>query len=118
MAADDRLLAALAVIQSRGAIGERSLTEAIAHADQFVHVLPAHAGSLVDLGSGGGLPGLVIAVRRPDLTITLVERRATRADLLRRAVVSLDIDYRVSVFAGDVRDLAGTLPGWPVAPPA
>ena len=110
-AGDDRLLAALATIQDRGAIGERSLPDAVVHAEQFVAAIPAGAESLVDLGSGGGLPGLVIAVRRPELAMVLVERRATRADLLRRAVASLDLGDRVQVFAGDVKDIASTRAG-------
>ena len=61
---------------------------------------------VVDLGSGGGLPGLVIAARRPDVQLTLVERRATRADLLRRAVAVLDLGGRVTVRTADARSLA------------
>lgn len=102
---DARLHAALAVIQSRGAIGERSLDAAIAHADRFVALIPAGPRSLVDLGSGGGLPALVIAWRRRDLAVTMVERRATRADLLRRAVAALELDERTEVRACDVRQV-------------
>jgi len=102
MADDAPLLAALAVIQARGAIGEGALVDAVAHADRFVELVPADARNLVDLGSGGGLPALVIAWRRPDLVVTMVERRSTRADLLRRAVASLQLDDRVSVAATDV----------------
>ena len=56
MTDDTALLAALAVIQARGAIGERSLIDAVAHADRFVDLIPAGRRSVVDLGSGGGLP--------------------------------------------------------------
>ncbi|MCE9621087.1 MAG: class I SAM-dependent methyltransferase [Actinomycetia bacterium] len=106
---DSTLLAALADIQRRGAIGEGSLTAAVAHADQFVTAIPAQAQRLVDLGSGGGLPGLVIAVRRPALAITLVERRRSRADLLERAVRALRLDH-VTVHSGDVREVAAVQP--------
>ena len=94
---DTTLLAALAVIQARGAIGERSLEDAVAHADRFVDLLPEGAMSVADLGSGGGLPALVIAVRRPDVTLTMIERRATRADMLRRAITALDLAGRATV---------------------
>jgi len=107
MADDHALLAALADIQRRGAIGEVSLAAAVTHADQFVDALPVGVERLVDLGSGGGLPGLVIAVRRPTLAITLVERRRSRADLLQRAVRALRLE-QVAVFSGDVSDLAAT----------
>src|SRR5262245_7605268 len=74
---DTPLLAALAVIQARGAIGEGPLADAVAHADRFVAMIPSEARKLVDLGSGGGLPALVIAWRRTDLAVTMVERRST-----------------------------------------
>lgn len=102
---DSALLAALADIQQRGAIGQVSLTAAVAHADQFVSALGTATQRLVDLGSGGGLPGLVIAYRLPALAIMLVERRRSRADLLQRAVRALHLAH-VDVFSGDVRDLA------------
>jgi 16S rRNA (guanine527-N7)-methyltransferase len=102
---DSALLAVLGEIQQRGAIGDVSLAEAVAHADQFVVALPGNSQRLADLGSGGGLPGLVIAVRRPELAITLVERRGGRADLLQRGVRALRLEH-VQVFNGDVRELA------------
>jgi len=103
---DEPLVQALAAIAARGAIGESSLQRAVEHAQQYVDKVPASAGTLCDLGSGGGLPGLVIAVRCPTLRITLVERRATRADLLRRAVRSLSLEGRVEVVADDVQQVA------------
>jgi hypothetical protein len=110
MADDAELLAALAVIQARGAIGERSLAGAVSHADRFVELVPSGPRSLVDLGSGGGLPALVIAWRRPDVSVTMVERRATRADLLRRAVTSLGMGERTNVVNDDVAVVAADLP--------
>lgn len=104
--ADSALLAVLGTIAERGAIGEASLDGAVAHADQFVAALPSSCRRVADLGSGGGLPGLVVAVRRPDLQIVLVERRATRADMLLRAVQALDLADRVTVLAADVAVLA------------
>ena len=100
----------LAGLQDRGAIGTTSLDDAVAHAERYVALLPHGPASVADLGSGGGLPGLVIAVRRPDLLMVLVERRLARADQLRRAVSALGLDDRVSVHADDVRSLAATRP--------
>jgi 16S rRNA (guanine527-N7)-methyltransferase len=110
MTDDTRLLAVLDGIRERGAIGEASLDAAVAHAQQYVANVPAEAGTLADLGSGGGLPGLIIAVRRPDVQVVLVERRTQRADLLRRAVSSLGLADRVVVQATDVRVLAQARP--------
>ncbi|MCY7300755.1 MAG: class I SAM-dependent methyltransferase [Ilumatobacteraceae bacterium] len=107
---DSLLLSALRAIQARGAIGESSLEQAIVHAEQFVAALPLQVSTLVDLGSGGGLPGLVIAVRRPEIHVTLVERRQSRADLLARAIRALDLTDRVSVVAEDVRLVGESTP--------
>lgn len=105
----DRLRSVLASLQAYGAIGPTSLDAAIAHADRFVQALPPGQARVVDLGSGGGLPGLVIADRRTDLTVVLVERRQRRADLLRRAVGALGLG--VDVHAVDVAHLASVEPG-------
>lgn len=106
---DDDLRRLLGEIQRRGAIGPVDLDAAICHADDFVGALPAGPHSVIDLGSGGGLPGLVIAVRRPDVTLLLVERRAKRADLLRYAVRALGLDHHVSVTEVDATRLGPTL---------
>jgi 16S rRNA (guanine527-N7)-methyltransferase len=103
---DEQLLAVLATIRQRGPIGEASLVEAIRRADAFVVRIPLAAATAIDLGSGGGLPALVITVRRPDLTVTMVERRTTRADLLRRAVASLGAGARCRVVTDDAEVVA------------
>jgi 16S rRNA (guanine527-N7)-methyltransferase len=51
--------------------------------------LPDDAERIVDLGSGAGLPGLPIAVVRPDLEVTLSESRQVRAAFLELAVERL-----------------------------
>ncbi len=48
-----------------------------------------------DLGSGGGLPGLVLAIARPDLAITLVEVRRHRAAFLQTAIDELGLSCAV-----------------------
>lgn len=107
---DSDLIAALTAIQVRGAIGEASIERAITHAEHYVRRIPADVARVADLGSGGGLPGLVIAVRRTDVELSLVERRHTRADLLRRAISSLGLGDRVSVVADDVAALIRSSP--------
>ena len=52
---------------------------------QLAPLIPAKARSLVDLGSGGGFPGLVLAVLRPDLDTTLIEVDARKAAFLGEA---------------------------------
>ncbi|MEI6400665.1 MAG: RsmG family class I SAM-dependent methyltransferase [Actinomycetota bacterium] len=54
------------------------------------------------------MPGLVIAARRPDVALLLVERRAKRADLLRYAVRALEVADHVVVTEMDAARLAPT----------
>lgn len=73
---------------------EPHLHHALAYA-QAVSPAPARA---LDLGAGGGLPGLVLAARTwPDTRWTFVDAQARRTDFLRRAVATLGLDDRVSV---------------------
>jgi 16S rRNA (guanine527-N7)-methyltransferase len=63
-------------------------------------------GSLVDLGSGPGLPGIVLALLRPGVSVTLLEPMARRADFLRECVEELEL-ANASVLRGRAEDLAG-----------
>jgi 16S rRNA (guanine527-N7)-methyltransferase len=51
---------------------------------------------VVDVGSGAGLPGIVLAVARPDVSVILVEPLARRSAFLTEAVASLGLD-RITV---------------------
>lgn len=54
--------------------------------------LPAIVGKdWVDLGSGGGLPGLVVAIAHPDTAVTLVESDLRKASFLRTAIRELGL---------------------------
>ena len=48
-------------------------------------------GPWLDLGTGAGFPGLVIAALRPDLEVVMVESRARRIEWLERARLALDL---------------------------
>jgi 16S rRNA (guanine527-N7)-methyltransferase len=71
----------------------------------FVSALELFPHRVIDLGAGGGVPGLVIATFRPDLHVTMVDRREKRTDFLKRAVLRLGIAERCEVWCCDVRDL-------------
>lgn len=60
------------------------------------------SGSVVDVGSGAGLPGIPLAIRRPDLHVTLLEPLLRRVNFLELAVTELGLADRVRV----VRDRA------------
>ena len=58
-----------------GFLGPGDVAAHVEHAAGFVEVLESVAtgAKVLDLGSGGGLPGLVVAVHRPDLSLTLLD---------------------------------------------
>jgi len=60
---------------------------------------------VIDVGSGAGLPGIPLALARPELQLTLLEPLARRATFLDEAVSSLSLDVEViRGRAEDVRD--------------
>jgi 16S rRNA (guanine527-N7)-methyltransferase len=67
-------------------------------------IIPIGA-SVVDVGSGAGLPGIVLAVARPDLQITLVEPLARRTAFLTEAVAILGLGSTVTVVRGRAEDV-------------
>lgn len=67
-------------------------------------IIPIGA-SVVDVGSGAGLPGIVLAVARPDLHITLVEPLARRTAFLSEAVTALGLEATVTVVRGRAEDV-------------
>jgi 16S rRNA (guanine527-N7)-methyltransferase len=99
MADDTLLIEVLRESHRFGALGETPEV-AIQHSERFLAALGA-ASSVLDLGSGGGIPGLVLAVRRPDLRLALLDRRSARTDLLSRLVHRLGVHDRVTVLAGE-----------------
>ena len=62
--------------------------------------------SVSDIGTGAGLPGLVVAIARPDLRMTLVEPLLRRTTFLDEVVTELGLDH-VQVVRGRAEDLHG-----------
>lgn len=65
-----------------------------------------HGASVADIGSGAGLPGLVMAIRRPDLHVTLIEPLLRRTLFLEEVVGALNLS-KVRVRRGRAEDLHG-----------
>ena len=65
----------------------------IADSAQLLHLVPRETPSRpwLDLGTGAGFPGLVIAALRPEWKIVLVESRARRVEWLEHMVRELDL---------------------------
>ncbi len=68
--------------------------------------LPAEA-RVLDVGSGGGVPGIPLAIARPDLRITLLEATQKKAAFLAAVVEALGLP-RVTVATGRAEQLAAT----------
>ncbi len=86
--------------RSLGYLGPGPVDAQIAHAAAFGEVAERHIGipgRALDLGSGGGVPGLVLAVRWPGSQWFLLESRAGRIAFLRTAASRLDVSDRVTV---------------------
>lgn len=60
-----------------------------------ITTLLSEGSSLLDIGSGAGLPGIVIALARPDVKITLLEPLQRRIDFLEEVVGELGIEVTV-----------------------
>jgi 16S rRNA (guanine527-N7)-methyltransferase len=104
-----RLLAGPAV--TRGLIGPREvprLWERHLLNSAAVAELVPHPCSLVDLGSGAGLPGIVLALLLPDVTVTLLEPMLRRVTFLEECVHALGL-ANARVCRARAEDLAGQL---------
>lgn len=93
----------------RGLIGPREAPRLwerhLLNSAVLAEAVPAGA-SVCDIGSGAGLPGLVLAITRPDLTVTLVEPLLRRTTFLTEVVSELALE-RVDVVRGRAEDLHG-----------
>ena len=59
---------------------------------------------VADVGSGAGLPGIPLAILRPDLEMTLIEPMLRRSNFLTEALDELGLDDRVTVVRGRADD--------------
>ena len=79
-----------------------------------VATLIPEGASVIDIGSGAGLPGIPLALSRPDIRVTLIEPLQRRVDFLNKAVEGLDIvvlrgraqDFRITADVVTARAVA------------
>lgn len=81
----------------------------------FPTILLPQGASLFDIGSGAGLPGIVIALARPDLKVTLIEPLERRVEFLKEAACGSDIQV-IRGRAQDVKKSADFITARAVAP--
>lgn len=89
--------------RAREELWERHVQESVA----FASILP-RAQQLLDVGSGGGFPGFVIAITRPDITVTLLESSTKKVGFLVSTAETLGVPLRVlHGRAEDIRSAEG-----------
>ena len=102
---ESRLLEILSVARSRGFLGPGEPIAHLRHAEGLAGVAEELLGyggpeEFCDLGSGGGVPGLVLAVRWRSSEVVLIDAGRRRCDALREAVGFLGLAGRVEVVEG------------------
>jgi 16S rRNA (guanine527-N7)-methyltransferase len=97
----DELSRILDDARDAGFLGAGPVESHIEHAGGFGELAEAALGrapdSFADLGTGGGVPGLVLATRWPEARCVFVESNGKRSEALRWAIVRLGLDGRASV---------------------
>lgn len=86
----------LTSVREPDAIVRRHFAESIFAAPR----VPPEVKTLLDFGSGAGLPGIPITICRPEITVTLAESQGKKAAFLREAVRTLGL--KAEVWAGRV----------------
>jgi 16S rRNA (guanine527-N7)-methyltransferase len=104
-ASPEVLQATLTRARNLGLLGPGPIEPHLRHARGFAAALreagvPDPPSRVLDLGSGGGLPGLVLATDWPAATVVLLDAGERRAEFLRSAVVECGLGDRVEVWAG------------------
>ena len=91
-----------------GLLGPGPLQPQLDHARAFGRAVPPES-RVLDLGSGGGLPGLVILADRPDLRGVLLDATQRRCDFLREACERLGVVDRAEVVCARAEEAARAL---------
>ena len=89
------LVAVLEEARDQGFLGPGPVEGHLVHARAYLVALEGTTGYALDLGTGGGVPGLVLAAERPDLIWTFLDAMARRTAFLERAVASLGLAVTV-----------------------
>jgi 16S rRNA (guanine527-N7)-methyltransferase len=96
---------------TRGLIGPREASRLwdrhLLNCAVVAELLPSR-GQLVDIGSGAGLPGLVLAMMCPGLDVVLVEPMLRRTSFLQECLMALDL-ANVTVTRARAEELAGSI---------
>ena len=84
-------------------------TRHILDSAQLLPLIPGDAKSLIDLGSGAGFPGLVVAALRPELKVTLIEADARKAAFLGEAARHMGLENPPRIVVGRIEKVPPAL---------
>lgn len=87
---------------SRNAIAEGPVRHIVDSLAALVQWLPSGPLRLMDVGSGGGLPGIPLTIAHSELETTLLEARERKADWLSSTVRELGLEDRIDVITGRI----------------
>ncbi len=99
----DALRAVLEDAQRVGLLGPGPVAHHVGHAEAWAEAVTP--GRFLDLGSGAGIPGLVLALAWPAVHGALLDGQTRRTAWLRTAIARLDLADRISVVGGRAEDL-------------
>ena len=114
-AAQDKLLAYAALLEkwnkTYSLTALRGADKAISHhlLDSLAVLPHVPAGTLLDVGSGGGMPGIPLAIVLPELAVTLIDSNSKKTAFLRQAAIELRLS-NVNVHCGRVEQYHPSLP--------
>jgi 16S rRNA (guanine527-N7)-methyltransferase len=105
------LLELLSDARQQHFLGSDDVEALLAHSLGFPALVPDPPAQAVDLGSGAGIPGLVLALVWPSSCWTLLDANLRRTQFVRHAVATLGLADRVEVVT-DRAELVGRHPRW------
>jgi 16S rRNA (guanine527-N7)-methyltransferase len=99
---------ALVLEESRrlGLLGPGPSEGQLRHAVELAQAIGPFAGHYLDLGSGGGVPGLVLAFEFPEASGCLLDAQRRRCAFLEQAIIRLGLGPRLTVACGRAETLA------------
>jgi 16S rRNA (guanine527-N7)-methyltransferase len=103
---EDPLAEVLGEAQRRGFLGPGPVAESIGHSRDFAAGVGVWHGRFLDLGAGGGIPGLVLLTCWPDARGVLLDAQRRRCEFLTSATLELGVADRAAVVCGRAEELA------------
>lgn len=85
---------------------EELLSRHVPECVALAQALPRGPAQVLDIGSGGGFPGIVIAIVRPDLAVHLLDSTKKKTDFLQE--VAAELELQVEIHTGRAEELATT----------